>query len=56
LQLPPEYDERLSSDHYGIQIFGTDSDLERLEKVMKKIGAVEVRKHPGARRSGMKIH
>jgi hypothetical protein len=52
LRLTPEYDERLSSDHYGIQIFGTDSDLVRFEKVMKKIGAVDVRKHTGTRRSG----
>jgi hypothetical protein len=42
LRLPAVYDERLSSDHYGIQVFGTMEELERFEKVLKKIGAVEV--------------
>ncbi|MGH2569438.1 MAG: DUF3341 domain-containing protein [Bacteroidota bacterium] len=43
LRLAAEYDERLSSDHYGIQVFGEEKELERFEKIMVKIGAVEVK-------------
>ncbi|MBI2619586.1 MAG: DUF3341 domain-containing protein [Ignavibacteriales bacterium] len=46
LRLAEAYDERLSSDHYGIQIFGDDEKLKEWGKVMKKIGAIEV-KHSG---------
>jgi molybdopterin-containing oxidoreductase family membrane subunit len=44
LKLAPEYDERLSGDHYGIQVFGTEAELERYEKMMNSIGAVEIKK------------
>lgn len=48
LRLAPAYDERLSSDHYGIEVFATEEELKRWEKTMKKLGAVEVRKSGGA--------
>ena len=49
LRLAAEYDERLSSDHYGIQIFSDDEAvLAKLEKAMVKAGVVEVRKSDGA--------
>ncbi|HEY4612223.1 MAG TPA: DUF3341 domain-containing protein [Bacteroidota bacterium] len=45
LRLVPEYDERLSSDHYGIQIFAEDvAVLVKFEKLMNKLGSVEVRR------------
>ncbi len=44
LRLAETYDERLSSDHYGIQIFGTEETLKDWGKVMKKLGAVEVKR------------
>ncbi len=44
LRLAAEYDERFSGDHYGIQIFGDVQELEKLEKDMKKLGAVEIKK------------
>ncbi len=47
LRLAAAYDERLSSDHYGIQIFGDEKELEKFEKIMRKLGAVEVRKARG---------
>ena len=43
MRLATTYDERLSSDHYGIQIFGGEEELKNWEKRMKKIGAVEVK-------------
>jgi len=44
LRLAAAYDERLSSDHYGIQIFGSQEILREWEKKMKKAGAVDVRR------------
>jgi molybdopterin-containing oxidoreductase family membrane subunit len=44
LRISGAYDERLSSDHYGIQIFGNDETLREWESRMKKAGAVEIRK------------
>lgn len=44
LRLAAAYDERLSSDHYGIQVFGNPETLKEWEKKMKRMGAVEVRK------------
>lgn len=44
LRLTGTYDERLSSDHYGIQIFGDDEALKRWANVMRKIGAVEIKR------------
>jgi molybdopterin-containing oxidoreductase family membrane subunit len=43
LRLTPSYDERLSGDHYGIQVFGADETLKKWEKVMRRIGAVHVK-------------
>lgn len=42
LRLAPSYDERLSSDHYGVQVFGDEATLKKWEGVMKKVGAVAV--------------
>lgn len=47
LRLPAAYDERLSSDHFGIQVFGDATQLKNWEKRMKKAGAVEVRTEEG---------
>jgi molybdopterin-containing oxidoreductase family membrane subunit len=44
LKLAPEYDERLSGDHYGIQVFAGQEELEKFEKMMKKTGAIDCRK------------
>lgn len=43
LRLAAAYDERLSSDHYGIQVFGDREALKEWERKLKKLGAVEVR-------------
>lgn len=43
LRLAANYDERLSGDHYGIQVFGNEEILKEWSKKMKKIGAVEIR-------------
>ena len=43
LRLAAEYDERLSSDHYGIQVFSEEKELERFETMMRKIGAIDCR-------------
>lgn len=48
LRLAAAYDERLSSDHYGLQIFGDDAMLTKCEKLMKRVGAVAV--HQGTRK------
>ncbi len=42
LRLAATYDERLSGDHYGIQVFGSEEVLKEWSKKMKKIGAVEI--------------
>jgi hypothetical protein len=44
MRLAPNYDERLSSDHFGIQVFGDDADLRKWEGVLKKLGAVEIKR------------
>lgn len=44
LRLAAVYDERLSSDHFGIQFFGDDAALEKFETAMKKAGATRIRK------------
>lgn len=36
------YDERISSDHFGILAFCLPEDVVKLEKLMKKLGAVAV--------------
>ncbi len=40
--LAKTYDERLSSDHYGVQCFAPGNELKKLDKIMKKLGAVRV--------------
>lgn len=45
LRLAAEYDERISSDHYGIQIFSDDAALlAKFEKSMLKAGAIDIKK------------
>lgn len=44
LKLIAEYDERLSGDHYGIQVFGESAELEKCEKMMKRVGAIAINK------------
>lgn len=44
LRLAAAYDERLSGDHYGIEVFGKEDELKGFEKRLRKLGAVEVRK------------
>ncbi|MCI0707343.1 MAG: DUF3341 domain-containing protein [Ignavibacteriae bacterium] len=45
LRLAAEYDERISNDHYGIQIFTEDTALlTKFEKVMVKAGAIDIKK------------
>jgi hypothetical protein len=48
LRLAAEYDERLSSDHYGIQVFGDPPELEKFEKMMVTLGAVEIKRRQGS--------
>lgn len=48
LRLAAAYDERLSSDHYGMQIFCAEEELEKFEKVMRKIGAISVNRWQGS--------
>ena len=42
VKLVEGYDERLSSDHFGIIAYCRSEDVLRLEKLLKKFGAVEV--------------
>jgi molybdopterin-containing oxidoreductase family membrane subunit len=44
LKLATVYDERLSSDHFGIQFFGDDTSRKDFEAAMKKAGAVRFRR------------
>jgi hypothetical protein len=46
LTLAAEYDERLSSDHYGIQVFGDPETVEMYKTIMRKIGATDIRSKP----------
>jgi hypothetical protein len=36
-----QYDERLSSDHFGIQVFCEESEMSDLETLLRKTGAVD---------------
>jgi len=38
------YDERLSSDHFGIQYYGDEAELDAVEKLLQKTGAIETHK------------
>ena len=51
LRLARAYDERLSSDHYVIQVFGSEEELKNFEQMMKKAGAVKIGRGAGGRRS-----
>ena len=44
VRLAAAYDERLSSDHFGIQLFSDEATLEKFETAMKKAGATRFRK------------
>ncbi len=44
LRLAAAYDERLSSDHFGIQCFGDETFLQTFEAEMKKAGATRFRR------------
>jgi molybdopterin-containing oxidoreductase family membrane subunit len=43
LNLVEGYDERLSSDHFGIQVRCGAADIDRLKRLLKRSGAVEIR-------------
>lgn len=38
------YDERLSSDHFGIQYYGDGKELDEVENLLKQTGAIEFQK------------
>jgi hypothetical protein len=42
-KLDKNYDERFSSDHFGIQIFCKDSEVNKYKDMMIEIGAIEIR-------------
>lgn len=44
LNLSPGYDERVSSDHFGIQVRCTPAQMERIARLLKRTGAVDVRR------------
>jgi len=43
LNLVEGYDERLSSDHFGIQVRCVPAEVEKLNRLLRKSGAVEIR-------------
>ncbi|MGB2866915.1 MAG: DUF3341 domain-containing protein [Bacteroidota bacterium] len=44
LRLSQGYDERLSSDHYGLQVYAEERALVKCEKLLKRVGAVTIRR------------
>jgi molybdopterin-containing oxidoreductase family membrane subunit len=44
LRLAAAYDERLSSDHYGVQVFCEQEKMKEFEKMLKQCGATSFRK------------
>ncbi len=38
------YDERLSSDHFAIQYYGDENELNEVESLLKKSGTVQIHK------------
>jgi hypothetical protein len=42
-RLPAHYDKRFSQDRFGILVYFTDVDLERVSNILKDSGAEEVR-------------
>ena len=47
LKVVEGYDERLSSDHFGVLIYCPPEDVMKLEKLLTKLGAVSVSKSQG---------
>jgi hypothetical protein len=43
MRLPAHYDKRFSQDLFGILVYYTDTDLERVSNILKNSGAEEVR-------------
>ena len=43
IRLPAHYDKRFSQDRFGILVYHTDADLERVSNILKNSGAEEVR-------------
>lgn len=41
---PAAYDDRLSSDHFGIQVICDAKDVAKVEEIFRATGAVEVRR------------
>jgi hypothetical protein len=44
------YDERLSSDHFGIQVYADESELDVIKKMLEKTGAIDFVKGAGHKR------
>ncbi len=44
LARPPGYDDRLSSDHFGIQVACSLADAAKVEEIFRATGAVEVKR------------
>lgn len=42
------YDERLSSDHFGIQYYGDEGELQAVEKLLEQTGAADIHKMTGS--------
>ena len=42
--LTPGYDERISSDHFGIQVRCAPEEFERLARLLKTTGAIDIRR------------
>ena len=47
LKVVEGYDDRLSSDHFGVLIYCVPEDVMKLEKLLNKLGAVSVTKSQG---------
>ncbi|SPF50893.1 conserved hypothetical protein [Syntrophobacter sp. SbD1] len=46
-RLPVHYDKRFSQDRFGILVYCTDADRERISSILKNTGAEEVREVEG---------
>ena len=46
-RLAAVYDERLSSDHYGIQVFCDEGKMKEFERLLKSCGAKSFRRESG---------
>ena len=47
LKLVEGYDDRLSSDHFGVLVHCSPEQVMNLEKLLKKMGAVDINKSQG---------